>query len=144
MLVNPKHPVSRMARTAVGVAVVVGLGVYAIYTIFGPQPARLLEMPGAALTVEQQSENFACVNQVPYLTSLGRPVAAMVTKQGIVDNCESANDTGMGQFGDRYRRYCVNGIQYVKFLTRYSANMFVEFDPVTRRPKTCTGEPDKA
>lgn len=143
MVLNPNHPVSRAVRRVVGVAFVLGLGAYAIYTIFGPQPPELLELPGAAMTVDEQGKNYACVNQVPYVTSFGRPVAAMVTKQGIVDNCESSNNAGMAQFGERYRRYCINGIQYVKFLTRYNANMFVEFDPVTRRPMTCTAEPSK-
>ncbi|HCF0590424.1 hypothetical protein [Pseudomonas aeruginosa] len=137
MRVNPKHPVSRAVRMTVAAVGIGALSLFSLYSIFRPQPAKVLELPGVAVSSVEEAESSVCVDGVRYLTAVGNPSAALLDQAGLARVCEGENSAGMGQFGHRYRTYCISGVQYVRFYERYSRGMFVRYDKVTRRPMAC-------
>lgn len=136
MLINPHHPRVQMARRAfsyIGAGLVIAIP---SYFALQPAPERVLELP-AVSGKKLGPDDSVCVDGVRYLTKSGNPAAALVDRDGLATTCRDSRDSGLKQFHNRYRFYCVNGVQVARVFELRRDTVFVRYDSETRRPALC-------
>lgn len=141
MLVNPRHPRAQFARRVcryIGAFLIIAIP---SYFALQPSPERVLELPAVSGTKlgpgMPRLDDSVCVDGVRYITNSGNPAAALVDRDGLATTCKDSHDGGLKQFNNRYRFYCVNGVQVARVFELRRDTVFVRYDSETRRPALC-------